>query len=398
MAGVASGLAAHLDWPVAVVRLAFVLLTLVHFLGVGIYALLWVVLPESRPPRPAPGLEAASHQGLRETRPRAWGREAAPALVLAVLAVGLIWLTNNLGWGLSSGILWPSLFAMAGVALVWRQADVSAEEDDLDPHVAGWLRPFVRTGGWLGITRVVVGACLVGLAVSLVAASQIGTDKLPAVLAMSALLILGVLIAAAPWIYRWRRSLTRAREEKLVVDARADMAAHLHDSVLQSLALIQRRAHDPKAVTTIARRQERELRAWLYGEEASAPESVRAALVADAADIEAERGTPIEVVAVGDAPLTEATQALVAAAREAMVNAAKHSGADSIDVFLEADEGSLEVFVRDRGVGFTLADVDADRLGVRRSIIDRMERHQGRAQIRSAPGEGTEIRLQMDMT
>ncbi len=400
LAGVAAGVAEHLDLPVGLVRVGFVLLALVHFLGVAIYGLLWVLLPERIPEPEAPGLEAARRQGLRSQH-AGWQRDAAPFAALALLATGIVWLTSTLGWGLSAAMLWPALFAVAGVALVWRQADVADVGPLHDDDTAGWLRPFLRTGGWLGMTRLVVGLGLVGLSVSLIAASRIGVDELPTVLTMSALMILGVLIAGAPWMYRLRRNLTRVREEKLVADARADMAAHLHDSVLQSLALIQRRAADPKAVTAIARRQERELRDWLYGEWGGgaepSPASVRAALADDAQRIEADRGVAIEVVGVGDAPLTEDTEALVAAAREAMVNAAKHSGCDRVDVYAEVDEGVVEVFVRDRGAGFTLDGVDTDRLGVRRSIIDRMERHGGSARIRSAPGEGTEIELRMSI-
>ncbi|HET9127791.1 MAG TPA: ATP-binding protein, partial [Propionibacteriaceae bacterium] len=135
---------------------------------------------------------------------------------------------------------------------------------------------------------------------------------------------------------------------------------------------------------------------WSRGQE-PAPETVRAALVEEAQRIEADRGVAIEVVGVGDAPLTDDTVALVAAAREAMLNAAKHSGCDQVDVYAEVDDGAIEVFVRDRGVGFELGDVHTDRLGVRRSIIDRMERHGGTARIRSSPGEGTEIALSMRM-
>lgn len=391
LAGVAGGLAEHLNLPSWAVRLAFVLMAPFYYLGIALYGLLWVLLPEGTTRTEAPGLQAARHLGMRAKRK--WQMDAAPLVGLALLAAGIVWLTNSLGLGLSNAMLWPALFAVAGVALVWRQAD--AVDDETDRDTAAWLRPFLRSGGWLGATRLVVGLGLVGLAVSMVTASRIGVQELPTVLAMSLLLILGVMIAAAPWIYRARRSLNRAREEKLVADARADMAAHLHDSVLQSLALIQRQAGDPKAVTSIARRQERELRQWLYGDQVSAHESVKAALTSDALDIEADRGVPIEVVVVGDAPLTENTEALVAAAREAMVNAAKHSGAESIDVFAEEEDGVVEVFVRDRGAGFDLDAVDADRLGVRRSIIDRMERHGGSARIRSAPGEGTDIRLRI---
>jgi signal transduction histidine kinase len=172
------------------------------------------------------------------------------------------------------------------------------------------------------------------------------------------------------------------------------MAAHLHDSVLQTLALIQRQSEDPKAVQQLARRQERELRTWLYGEEA-AESSLKAALIAAAAEVEDERGVPVEVVVVGDSDTSEAVQALVRAAREAMVNAAKHSGADKIDVYAEVFDGVAEVFVRDRGQGFDLDAVAEDRMGVKGSIIDRMVRHGGRAVVRSTPGEGTEVRLEM---
>jgi signal transduction histidine kinase len=172
------------------------------------------------------------------------------------------------------------------------------------------------------------------------------------------------------------------------------MAAHLHDSVLQTLALIQRQADDPKAVQQLARRQERELRTWLYGEEA-AEATLKAALTAAAAEVEDERAIPVDVVVVGDCDASEPVQALVRAAREAMVNAAKHSGADKIDVYAEVLDGTIEVFVRDRGQGFDLDDIAEDRMGVKGSIIDRMARHGGTAVVRSTPGEGTEVRLEM---
>jgi signal transduction histidine kinase len=177
-------------------------------------------------------------------------------------------------------------------------------------------------------------------------------------------------------------------------DARADMAAHLHDSVLQTLALIQRLAEDPRAVTQLARRQERELRTWLYGEELSGT-TLKAALTTAAAEVEDERGIPVELVVVGDAEPSEAVQALVRAAREALVNAAKHSGADKIDVYAEVTDDLVEVFVRDRGRGFDLDAVPEDRMGVRGSILNRVARHGGKATIRSRPGDGTEVRLEI---
>jgi len=208
------------------------------------------------------------------------------------------------------------------------------------------------------------------------------------------LVVVTLLLAAAPWFIRVRRSLTAAREEKMLADARADMAAHLHDSVLQTLALIQRQASDPKAVTSLARRQERELRTWLYGETTDAA-SVKAALVAAAAEVEDDHGVDVEIVVVGDRDLDPELKSLVQAAREAMTNAARHAGVAKIDVYAEVDERLVEVFVRDRGRGFVLEEVPADRMGIRGSIIERLRRAGGNATIRSVPEQGTEVRLEM---
>lgn len=76
-----------------------------------------------------------------------------------------------------------------------------------------------------------------------------------------------------------------------------------------------------------------------------------------------------------------------------MANAARHSGAALVDVYAEVDGGAVAVSIRDRGRGFDPSGVPEDRAGVRHSIVGRMERHGGRAEGRSAPGEGTEIRL-----
>jgi signal transduction histidine kinase len=179
---------------------------------------------------------------------------------------------------------------------------------------------------------------------------------------------------------------------------RADMAAHLHDSVLQTLALIQKHSGDGRTVSTLARAQERDLRAWLYGDEATPETSVAGALRSAAAEVEDAHGVPVEVVTVGDLAIGSRMRPLALAAREAMVNAAKHSGADKVDVYAEMSTGRAEVFVRDRGRGFDLGLVPDDRLGVRNSIHERMRRHGGTADVRTAPGEGTEVRLSMETT
>ena len=176
------------------------------------------------------------------------------------------------------------------------------------------------------------------------------------------------------------------------------MAAHLHDSVLQTLALIQKHAEDGRTVAMLARAQERDLRSWLYGDQEAGDTSVAGALRAVAAEVEDAHGVPVELVVVGDTTASDGSRALVLAAREAMVNAALHSGAPQVDVYVECAAGSTEVFVRDRGRGFDERDVPPDRLGVRNSIRDRMHRHGGTVTIRTAPGEGTEVRLSMQFS
>ena len=174
------------------------------------------------------------------------------------------------------------------------------------------------------------------------------------------------------------------------------MAAHLHDSVLQTLALMQRAAADPRRMVMLARRQERELRSWLYDTTSSSESgSLAARAEGMAAEVELDHGMPIDLVVVGDVAVTPAVDALLLAVREATVNAAKHSGADKIDVYAEVGEHAVEVFVRDRGRGFDLDAVPEDRWGVRGSILDRMTRHGGTATIRSRPGGGTEVRLEV---
>jgi len=394
LGGVCTGLARHLGWPVMVIRAGFVALVIFQFLGVIAYGALWLLLPPESTTT-APGLEAASRTGLRDpSRPRRrvdWGMLVA----LVAFGGGLLWLVQTSGFGVSQQLFWPVAFACAGAALVWRQAD-SAQQKKWRAEAGGkvWLAPFVARGGWPALVRVIVGLGLVGAAFGIVLAQEGHIDQLPEVMAMTTLALAGLAVVLAPWLHRSRAALNQARAEKVRADARADMAAHLHDSVLQTLALIQRHAEDPKAVSQLARRQERELRTWLYEEEL--PETtLRAALTAAAAEVEDERGVPVDVVVVGDCDTSDQVQALVRAVREAIVNAAKHSGADKIDVYAEVDDDRVEVFVRDRGQGFDVDDVGEDRMGVKGSILDRMERHGGKASVRSRPGEGTEVRLEI---
>ncbi len=382
LGGVCTGLAAHLGWPVLVVRLIFVLLAPWQFLGVLVYGVLWLVLPLEQHVV-APGLESASRTGMRTDETQIRGADVGAIAALVVLAAGLVWLMQSMGMGWQPAVFWPIAFGSVGLALVWRQADTTG---------------VVRQAGrrrWFGWLRVGLGVVLVALAVTMAVATQTGIGDLPKALAIGAVALLGVAAVVAPWAFRTRSQLTAARERQLLADARADMAAHLHDSVLQTLALIQRQADDPKAVAALARKQERELRGWLYGEIRDSS-TFHSALAAAASDVEDERGVPVDLVVVGeDIPIDGALDAMVRAAREAMTNAAKHSGAERVDVYAEVTADTVETYVRDRGQGFDPATIDESRMGVKGSIVDRMNRYGGTAEIRSFPGEGTEIRLEM---
>ncbi|WIY83266.1 ATP-binding protein [Propionimicrobium sp. PCR01-08-3] len=404
LGGVASGIAAHLGWPVWLVRLCFVGLAFTNFLTVGVYAVLWILMPASQPGEQPPGLQAASHQGMRQAE-TSKGTSTGRIIGIVMVGLGLTMVARMLGMGPANSFFWPVLLAAIGVGLVWLQAD---DDDEIPAPAPGdaadtgagrhRLARLISRRRLAEGTRVVGGMTLIGCAVALAAASQGGVSQLPMVAMVAGLTIAGVAVVAAPWILRYRRKMAAAYEEKLIADTRADMAAHLHDSVLQTLALIQRQADDPKQVAALARRQERELRSWLYADQAG-PSTLKAALTEAGGEVEDERGVPVEVVCVGDIELTDDLRALVQAAREAMMNAAKHSGASLIDVYAEVepeeDASLVQVFVRDRGKGFDPGEIADDRMGVRKSIVGRMERHGGTAKIRSAPGEGTEIRLEM---
>lgn len=394
LGGVCAGLAAHLGWPVIVLRLGVILLAASRLLGVVIYLLLWLAMPLAAEAREAPGLEAARRSGLRtKTGPGHLPADVGLVSAAALIGGGLLWLVQTNGWGLRDEAFWPAAWAAVGLGVLWWQADHSSSRAIRSASgFRRWVVPLVAH--WTGIVRILGGLVALGVAVGLTATAQSGIGELYRLLLVLGLSVAALALAVAPWLLRVRRSLAAAREQRMIADARADMAAHLHDSVLQTLALIQRQAGDPKAVATLARRQERELRAWLYGEEPDET-TLKAALVSAAADVEDVHGVPVELVTVGDCPLEGELAALVRAAREAMVNAAKHSGADKVDVYAEVEEDRVEVFVRDRGKGFDPAAVGPDRMGVRGSIVERLRRAGGNATIRSAPAEGTEVKLEM---
>ena len=394
LGGVCAGLSQHLGWPVTLLRLAFVALTMTQFVGVIVYAVLWVALPPE-PPRPsAPGLEAAARTGSRTVSAQVRRRtDVGSALAMALVGGGVLWLIQMSRFGMPWDVFWPVMLASAGVAVIWREADsMGTWRVQRGEGVRTVRRSRVdRIGSLLGA---LAGLLLLAIAFVLVSPYSTARGSASQVMMMLILSMGGVAVVGAPWFFRTRAELDRVREEKIHSDARADMAAHLHDSVLQTLALIQRQADDPRAVARLARRQERELREWLYGEPPDEATLV-AAMRRAATEVEDEFDIDVELVSVGDTELTPPMASLVKAAREAMVNAANHSGAPRVDVFAEVLDDTVEVFVRDRGCGFDLDGIDADRQGVRGSIMERMDRHGGRATIRSAPGQGTDVRLEM---
>jgi signal transduction histidine kinase len=207
--------------------------------------------------------------------------------------------------------------------------------------------------------------------------------------------LVGVGVVVAPLLWRTFNQLRAEREGRIREQERAEVAAMIHDQVLHTLALIQRNSTDIKEVQRLARGQERSLRNWLYKPTASPTERFAAALEQAAAEVEDTYAIEVETVVVGDTECDEAVAALVAAAREALVNAARHAGVETVSLYAEVEADELSVFVRDRGAGFDIDTVEESRHGVRGSIIGRMKRHGGWAEIRSAPGDGTEVRLTM---
>ncbi len=398
LGGVASGLARHLALPVLWVRLGFVLATTLGGLGVFLYGALWMVLPaDSAFAQDAPGLEGASRDGRRPGRIRRWA-DVGPLQALAALGLGAVLLLDAVfGQG---GLFLAALLGVGGVALLWRQADEAQQERWLDrTGRVDPVRVVLGSGGWAAYSRLVLGLLLIVGALVLVSLRGGSSFALARdVTLVSLLAVAGIGIVVGPWIYRLAADLTAERAERVRTQDRADVAAHLHDSVLQTLALIQKNAHDATTVARLARSQERDLRGWLYRGDSTDERTVAGALRRVAAAVEDGHGVAVEVVVVGDLPYAEALTPVVRAAGEALTNAAKHAGVDRVDLYAELTDAGISVFVRDRGVGFDPAEVPEDRYGVRQSIHDRMTRHGGDAEIRSAPGEGTEVRLHLPVT
>jgi len=332
LAGVCGGLAATLGVDPTLVRLVFALLALAGGAGILLYFALWVY----------------------DDGRRLW---AAAALVAAA-AVSV-----SLALGLPGSMVLGAGLIVAGLAVVLIRGGS------------------IRRGGSLPVVAIVL--MMIG---AIVVLDQHGASR--SCIAPGAV-VGALLLVLVPWFWQ----TAKERLERIRLEEREEVAARIHDSVLQTLALIQRHADDPERVTAVARRQERELRRWLYGSGVGTAVTLADALADAATDVEELHGVRIELATAGDLRLDDSLEQLVLAAREAMANAAKYSGADEIDAYLETHAEHISVFVRDRGVGFDRAGVPDDRRGLSESIEGRMRRAGGTAVVTSSPGAGTEVEL-----
>lgn len=393
LAGVAAGLARRFGVDPLIVRVGFIAASAAGGMGLALYLLGWALMP--------------GEDGTSAPVERIAGRRETWLVVAGMVLLALAALLLLREWGIwfSDAVVWPVILAAAGGALIWRQSQ--GESVPIGRADSDLVRPATPRGSDpsglpsalpVSLPRDAVGRALAGAALVVgggLVFLWLNDALAPArdVLLAVVVVVVALTLILAPWWLRLVRGLTAERAERIRSQERAEVAAHLHDSVLQTLALMQKRVDDPREVAALARRQERELRAWLNGRRATGEETVALALESAAAEVEEAHGVPIEVVAVGDAPLDERARALVAAAREAMVNAAKFAG--PVALYAEVEPERIEVFVRDRGPGFDPAAVPDDRRGVSESIVGRMERHGGRAVVHTAPGAGTEVELVM---
>jgi signal transduction histidine kinase len=308
------------------------------------------------------------------------------ALGALLLLAGASVIGARMGWSPSPAAVVPVLVVVGGAVLAYSQLD--------EVERSRWAaRTGVGTRG--AILRVVGGLVIVLIGVLLLVVQ--GTDLALAgrVLVATLAVLSGTALVLAPWGLRLWRDLDAERAARIRETERAEIAAHLHDSVLQTLALIQRSASDSAQVARLARAQERDLRDWLYGPRPTAHATVASVVKEVAADVEDRHGVAVDLVVVGDGPVDDRVGALVAALREAMLNAVRHAGAP-VSVYVEVGPDAVEAFVRDRGPGFDLAAVPSDRLGVRESIVGRMKRHGGTAVVRT-DSDGTEVRLELPL-
>jgi len=383
---VASGLAARTGFDVTAVRFVFVVAAVASGFGVAAYVLAWLLVPAAGQTNNIAAKALTDRRGI------------TLAAGLGSLLVVVLLIASGLGAGWLGSLAWPLVLSAAGIVLIWRNAP--GDEQAMMRHLA---EPLLGLSGGKGRSRTLVRVSIASLLLAgglLTLLSGHASRALLRPLGGVALVTAAIVVVLGPWWLRIARELVVERQARVRAEERAEMAARVHDSVLQTLALIQRRAEDPKQVIQLARAQERELRSWLF--EGRAPGSMddQAVTLADGVrliqqEVEALHGVAVEAVTVGDCELDDDLGALLAAAREATVNAAKWSGAHVVSVFAEVEPAEVSLFVRDRGRGFDPAAVPDDRKGLAESVHSRMARRGGSSTVRSVQGEGTEVSLTM---
>lgn len=368
MAGVAGGIADVLGVSDTFVRAAFVSLSMIWGLGILIYVAFWL----------------ASFDSVRDEAADPISGQQGIGLGLAFL--GFLLLLRTLGWWPSAPLVWIVTALAFGIAAL--------TDRNMPGPLAALIDPSVDHPGRIR-TVIGVGLLIGGLAVM---ASSIGpVAELGAVILAVALTGVGLLVAFGPWVRRLANDLGEERRERIRQEERGEMAAHLHDSVLQTLALIQR-TDDPTRMSLLARHQEGELRDWLYGNlPLDGVDLTSTALRGMVSRVENDHQIPVELVTVGDYPLDDRAKAVLGAANEALVNAAKHSGANRLSVYMEVTDEFLEVYVTDQGKGFDIKEVAEDRKGIEQSIVARAERVGATVNIESEPGEGTEVLIRLSL-
>jgi signal transduction histidine kinase len=380
VAGVARSLGDRLGIDPFVVRLAFVVLATAGGAGIVAYVALWAI-ERFRP---------LTLEGPVERKP-----SLRQAIAVGFILIGVLVLLRYAGLWFTDALTWPVAAAAIGSTIIWAQSDEN-DGSRWRSVTSRWSNNPIEVvfTGRISPTRIIVGGLLIGGGM---AGFLAATDSLTAVRDAAvpvAVTLIGVGLVLGPWMWRLTRAAVDERRERIRTQERAEVAAHLHDSVLQTLALIQR-SESPREMASLAHIQERELRGWLYGQGGSRDQGLRSEIEAIAERVEEQHHVAVEVVVVGDRPLDERTGALVQACGEAITNSAQHSGVDSVSVYVEVDDSGITAFVRDTGSGFLMNGVSRDRGGIKDSIIGRMERNGGEASIQSSPGAGTEVRLHL---
>ena len=383
VAGVAGGIGHHLGIDSNIVRAAFIGLSFALGFGVIVYVLAWILAPLEEPSASGP---VPARRVRKPTRSQVLGAGLLLVGLIVLLWISGLWFGGELGW--------PVILAAIGFAILWARSTDDERGGRWTLSSLGTPLESVVTGE-VSLPRVAIGSLLIVAGMVVFLAANTSLAAAGNVLLAMIVAIGGAALLFGPWIWKMGRELVDERSSRVRSEARAEMAAHLHDSVLQTLALIQR-AKAPREMASLARTQERELRAWLYGR---APDlagvRLRDAIDSMAGRIERQHQVSVEAVVVGDAELDDRLRGLVNACAEAVANAARHSGSTAISVYVEVEEDTVSAFVRDQGSGFDPRVVPADRRGIADSIVGRMERRGGSAHIHSRPAAGTEVVLQL---